>query len=104
MFPGHVDCGFHIVCEDDKLRGSAVIMGAKADDVHLSHSGRENSEKTKGEQGSRSAPVCLQVSICTVEGSMTKSNLDGRIIWFLGGTSSAQTSKTAIFFLRAVPE
>jgi hypothetical protein len=34
-------------------------MGAKADDVHLSHSGRENSEKLRGEQGgsgSLSAP------------------------------------------------
>ena len=51
MFPSHLDGGFHVVCQDDKLGRSAVVMGAKADDVDLSHSGRENSEKTRGEQG-----------------------------------------------------
>jgi hypothetical protein len=51
VFPSHLDGGFHVVCENDKLGWSAVIMRAKADDVHLSHSGRENSGKTGAEQG-----------------------------------------------------
>jgi hypothetical protein len=51
VFPSHLDGGFHVVCQNDKLGWSAVIMGAKADDVHLSHSGRENSEKPRAEQG-----------------------------------------------------
>ena len=48
MFPSHLDGGFHIVGQDDELRWSAVVMGAKTYDVDLSHSGRENSEKTRG--------------------------------------------------------
>jgi hypothetical protein len=48
MLPSHLDGGFHVVCQNDKLGWSAVIMGAKADDVDLSHSGRENSEKNQG--------------------------------------------------------
>jgi hypothetical protein len=51
MFPRHLDGGSHIVCQDDELRRAAVVMAAKADDVDLSHSGRENSEKIRGEQG-----------------------------------------------------
>ena len=50
MLPSNLDGGFHVVCQNDKLGWSAVMMGAKADDVHLSHSGRENSEKTRVEQ------------------------------------------------------
>jgi hypothetical protein len=53
MFPSHVDGGFHIVGQDDELRRAAVVMGAETHDVYLSHSGRENSEKTGGEQGGR---------------------------------------------------
>jgi hypothetical protein len=53
MFPSHFDGGFHVVCQNDKLGWPAVIMGAEAYDVHLSHSGRENSEKTRAEQGGR---------------------------------------------------
>ena len=48
MFPNHLDGGSHIVGQDDKLGRAAVVMGAKADDVHLSHSGRENSGFTLG--------------------------------------------------------
>ena len=33
------------------LDGPAVVMGAEAHDEYLSHSGRENSEKTRREQG-----------------------------------------------------
>ena len=45
MFIGDVDCGPHIVRQDDKLRWPAVIMGAKADDVDLSHGGRTLAKK-----------------------------------------------------------
>ena len=58
MFPSHVDGGSHVVCQDDELRRPAVIMGAKAYDVDLSHSGRENSEKLRGEQGGVSTNYC----------------------------------------------
>ena len=34
MFPGHVDGGPHIVCQDDDFGRPAVVMGAKAYDVH----------------------------------------------------------------------
>ena len=33
MFPSHLDSGFHIVCQDNELRWSAVVMGAKTHDV-----------------------------------------------------------------------
>jgi hypothetical protein len=62
MLPGHLDGGFHIVCQDDELGRSVVVMGAETHDIYLSHSGRENSEKLRGEQGgpgSRSAPLLL---------------------------------------------
>jgi len=45
MLPGHVDCGFHIVGQNNELGRPAVIMGAKADDVDLSHSGRKIARK-----------------------------------------------------------
>jgi hypothetical protein len=44
------DGGFHVVGQDDELRRPAVVMGAKTYDVDLSHSGRKNNEKTRGEQ------------------------------------------------------
>jgi hypothetical protein len=50
MFPRHLDGGFHIGSQDDELGRSVVVMGAKAHDVDLSHSGPQNSEKTRGEQ------------------------------------------------------
>ena len=40
-----------MVGQDDELRRSPVVMGAEAHDVNLSHSGRENSRKARGEQG-----------------------------------------------------
>ena len=51
MPPSHVDVGFHIVSHDNEFRRKAVVIGAKAHDVDLSHSGRKNSEKIRGEQG-----------------------------------------------------
>ena len=51
MLPSHLDGGFHIVRQDYKLRWPAVVIGAEAHDVDLSQSGRENSEKTRREQG-----------------------------------------------------
>jgi hypothetical protein len=51
MLPSHLDGGFHTVGQDDKLGRPAVVMGAKTYDVDLSHSGRENSEKPRAEQG-----------------------------------------------------
>jgi len=51
MLPSHLDGGFHTVGKNDEFRRPAVIMGAKAHDVDLGHSGRENSEKLRGEQG-----------------------------------------------------
>jgi len=62
MLPSLVDGGFHIVCYDDELRRPPVVIAAKAYDVHLSHSGREHSEKTGGEQegdGLRFRPFIL---------------------------------------------
>jgi hypothetical protein len=53
MFPRLAYGGFHIVGQDDELRRPAVVMGAKAHDVDLGHSGGENSEKTRGEQGGK---------------------------------------------------
>ena len=50
MLPSHLDGGFHTVGQDDKLGRPAVVMGAKAYDVDLSHGGRENSEKPRAEQ------------------------------------------------------
>src|SRR5436309_9526856 len=41
MVPSHVDGGFHAIGQDDELRWTAVVMGAKAHDVDLGHSGRE---------------------------------------------------------------
>jgi hypothetical protein len=48
--PSHVDVGFHIVSHDNEFRRKAVVIGAKAHDVDLSHSGRKDSEKLRGEQ------------------------------------------------------
>ena len=65
MFPGHVDCGPHIVRQDDKLRWPAVIMGAKADDVDLSHGGRKiakNWEESKGARFDPAREMICQVS------------------------------------------
>ena len=50
MFPGHRNGGAHIVCQDDKLRGTAVVMGAETHNVDLSHSGAQIIQKTSGEQ------------------------------------------------------
>jgi len=50
MLPSHLDGGFHTVGQDDKLGRPAVVIRAKTYDVDLGHSGRENSEKPKGEQ------------------------------------------------------
>ena len=38
VFPRHLDGGFHVVCQNDKLRRSAVVIRAEAHDVYLSHS------------------------------------------------------------------
>jgi hypothetical protein len=61
MVPGHVDGGFHIVRQDDELRGPAVIIRAETDDVDLSHSGRKIPENTGEDKrvGLRLAPARL---------------------------------------------
>jgi hypothetical protein len=59
MFPGHLDGGSHSVCQDDELRRPAVILAAEAHNVDSSHSGRENSEKTGGEQEAGSSVIVL---------------------------------------------
>ncbi len=41
MFPSHLDGGFHIVSQDNKLRRSAVVVGAETYDVDFSHNGRK---------------------------------------------------------------
>jgi hypothetical protein len=51
MVPGHVDGGFHIVRQDDELRGPAVIIAAKCYDVDLSHSGRKIAGKLGKSKG-----------------------------------------------------
>jgi hypothetical protein len=52
MFPSHLDGGFHIVGQHYKLRRSAVIVGAKTNDVDLSHSGRKIARKPDESKGS----------------------------------------------------
>jgi hypothetical protein len=51
MLPSDVDGGFHVVGQDDELGRPAVVIAPKTHDVKPSHSGRENSEKLRGEQG-----------------------------------------------------
>ena len=53
MFPSHLDGGFHVVGQDNKLRWSAGIIAAKAHDVDLGHGGRKNSLENGGEQEGR---------------------------------------------------
>jgi hypothetical protein len=45
MLPGHVDGGPHIVSQDNELWRPAIVMGAKAYDVYLSHRGRKVAER-----------------------------------------------------------
>jgi hypothetical protein len=45
MFPRLTDGRFHVVCQDDELRRSAVIVAAKTYDVYLSHSGAKIARK-----------------------------------------------------------
>ena len=35
MLPGQLNRRFHVVCQDEELRWSAVVMGAKTYDVDL---------------------------------------------------------------------
>jgi len=52
MLPINLDGLFPGVCQDDELRPPVVVMGAKAHDVNLSHSGRKMGKKpgqSKGE-------------------------------------------------------
>ena len=51
MLPWQLDGGFHIVSYDDRLWRPVAIMAAKCDNVCLRHSGRENSEKNGGKEG-----------------------------------------------------
>jgi hypothetical protein len=51
MFPSHLDGGFHTIGQDDELRRPAVIMGAKAYNVDLSHSGRKIARKSGESKG-----------------------------------------------------
>src|SRR5215813_12595428 len=55
VLPSHGDGGFPVVGHDDELGRSAVIVAAKAHDVHLGDSARQNSEKPRLEQGGSSA-------------------------------------------------
>jgi hypothetical protein len=45
MFPSLADGGTHIISQDDELGRSAVVKGAKAYDIDLSHSGRKIAKK-----------------------------------------------------------
>jgi hypothetical protein len=51
MLPSHLDGGSHIVSQDDELRRPAVVKGAKAYDVDLSHSGRKIAKKLGESKG-----------------------------------------------------
>jgi hypothetical protein len=51
MFPSHLDGGFHIVSQDDELRWSTIVMGAKTYDINLSHSGRKIARKLGKSKG-----------------------------------------------------
>jgi len=51
MVPSHVDGGFHAIGQDDELRWTAVVMGAKAHDVDLGHSGRKIARKPGKSKG-----------------------------------------------------
>jgi hypothetical protein len=50
MFPSHLNSGFHIVGQDNKLRGTAVVIGAEAHDIDFSHNAPSNSQKSREEQ------------------------------------------------------
>jgi hypothetical protein len=65
VLPRHVDGGFHIVCQDDELRWSMIVMAAKTYDVDLSHSGRKiarNRGESKGE-ASVQFPAAISVRL-----------------------------------------
>jgi hypothetical protein len=51
MLPRLANGGFHIVGQDDELGWSAVVKGAKAYDVDLSHSGRKIAGKLGESKG-----------------------------------------------------
>jgi hypothetical protein len=57
MLPSHVYGNSHIVSHDNEFRRTAVIIAAKAYDVDLSHSGRENSEMPGESQDGYSSNV-----------------------------------------------
>jgi hypothetical protein len=56
MFPRLVDCGFHIVGQDDELRRPAGIMRAETYNINLSHSGRKIARKP----GESKSPAVLR--------------------------------------------
>jgi hypothetical protein len=45
MFPSHLDGRFHIVCQHNELRRTAVVMGAKAPMYTLATAGRKIAKK-----------------------------------------------------------
>ena len=45
----HLDGGAHVVCQNDELGRPAIVMGAKAYDVHLSQSERQKIARKPGE-------------------------------------------------------
>src|SRR5215468_5876964 len=51
VLPSHGDGGFPVVGHDNELGRSAVIVAAKAHDVHLGHMWAENSEKLENKRG-----------------------------------------------------
>jgi hypothetical protein len=51
MLPINLDGLFPGVCQDDELRRPVVVMGAKAHDVNLSHSGRKIGKKPGQSKG-----------------------------------------------------
>jgi hypothetical protein len=66
------------------LDGPAVIMGAKADDVHLSHSGRHIAKKRGESKGgrfrSRPSPLpCAKVKAGDMQSTMTRQEIERKI-------------------------
>jgi hypothetical protein len=99
MFPGHLDGGSHSVCQDDELRRPAVILAAEAHNVDSSHSGRENSEKTGGEQEAGSSVIVLDRIDKATDNIWLKTlevpPMTERVRWILPGCCASAGKQSA---------
>jgi hypothetical protein len=65
MLPSHLDCGFLTGRHDNELRRATVVIGAKAHDADLSHSGRKIARNRGKSKGGRvhARPVFVQLVV-----------------------------------------